>query len=123
MKSAATLTYENASLVIRTLLEQGVQDFCLAPGSRSTPLMLAISKLPKAQVHVHFDERGLGFFALGLAKASKRPVAILVTSGTAVINLLPALVEASLSHTPLILLSADRPHELRGLSGKPAPAV
>jgi 2-succinyl-5-enolpyruvyl-6-hydroxy-3-cyclohexene-1-carboxylate synthase len=113
MKKLPNLTHENASIVIRTLKEQGVEHFCLAPGSRSTPLMLAISKLQKKQVHVHFDERGLGFLALGLAKASKKPVAILVTSGTAVANLLPSIIEASLSHTPLILLSADRPPELR----------
>lgn len=102
-----------ASWLIDQLIQQGVGSFCMAPGSRSTPLMLAAVSHPKAKTHVHYDERGLGFFALGIAKASQKPVAIIVTSGTALGNLFPSVMEAYHSHTPLILLTADRPHELR----------
>ena len=113
MTDLGSFNLHRANLVIETLLAQGVKYFCLSPGSRSTPLMLAISKLPKELICVHFDERGLGFHALGFAKASNSPVAILVTTGTAVANLLPAVAEASASKIPLIILSADRPPELR----------
>ncbi len=99
--------------LIDQLIQQGVRSFCLAPGSRSTPLVQAAASHPKAKIHVHFDERGLGFFALGLAKAEQNPVALIVTSGTAVGNLTPSVMEASHSYTPLILLTADRPQELR----------
>lgn len=99
--------------IIRQLQEQGVQHFCIAPGSRSTPLALALAE-EQASYTTHFDERGLGFYALGFAKASNYPVAIIVTSGTAVGNLLPAVMEAWHDHVPLILLTADRPPELRG---------
>ncbi|MBS0627119.1 MAG: 2-succinyl-5-enolpyruvyl-6-hydroxy-3-cyclohexene-1-carboxylic-acid synthase, partial [Verrucomicrobia bacterium] len=113
MFDIASITLQRAHLIIDTLYELGVKYFCLAPGSRSTPLALALSRLPKECKCVHFDERGLGFHALGFAKASKTPVVIIVTTGTAVANLFPAIAEASLSRVPLILLSADRPSELR----------
>ena len=103
-----------ATHIIDECLNQGITHFCTAPGSRSTPLILALAKNKKAQVHIHFDERGLSFFALGLAKACKRPVAIITTSGSAVGNLLPALMEADNAHIPLILITADRPFELKG---------
>ncbi|MFA0676499.1 thiamine pyrophosphate-binding protein, partial [Vibrio sp. 10N.222.51.A6] len=71
----------------KTLLEElarsGIEHVCVAPGSRSTPLTLEAEANPKLTLHTHFDERGLGFFALGLAKASDKPVAVIVTSGTA----------------------------------------
>ena len=102
-----------AHLLIDTLFSLGVTYFCVAPGSRSTPLAIAIHALCQDNHCVHFDERGLAFHALGYAKAKKKPVAILVTSGTAVANLLPAVMEAHLSRIPLILLTADRPPELR----------
>lgn len=101
------------SWIIDQLVQQGVRHFCLAPGSRSTPLVSALLEHKKAEAHIHFDERGLGFFALGIAKATQKPVAVIVTSGTAVGNLLPAVMEGFYSYTPLILLTADRPHELR----------
>ncbi|MBU6446741.1 MAG: 2-succinyl-5-enolpyruvyl-6-hydroxy-3-cyclohexene-1-carboxylic-acid synthase, partial [Verrucomicrobia bacterium] len=104
------------SWMIDALVQQGVVHFCMAPGSRSTPLVSAAVCHPKAKTHVHYDERGLGFLALGLAKGCQKPVAVIVTSGTAVGNLLPAIMEAHHSHTPLILLTADRPHELRDCS-------
>lgn len=108
------------SWIIDQLVQQGVENFCIAPGSRSTPLVLAAINHKKAKLHVHFDERGLCFFALGIAKVKKTPAAIIVTSGTAVGNLLPAVMEAHHSNTPLILLTADRPSELRGCSANQA---
>jgi 2-succinyl-5-enolpyruvyl-6-hydroxy-3-cyclohexene-1-carboxylate synthase len=100
----------------RVLLEElsrlGVKDVCIAPGSRSTPLTLEADLHPSLSVHTHFDERGLGFFALGLAKTSEQPVAVIVTSGTAVANLLPAIVESGLTSEKLVVLTADRPQEL-----------
>ncbi len=100
----------------QTILEElsrfGVTDVCVAPGSRSTPLTLEADENSKLTLHTHFDERGLGFLALGLAKASTRPVAIVVTSGTAVANLLPAIAEAKLTGEKLVVLTADRPIEL-----------
>ncbi len=102
-----------ASWLIDQLAQQGVVHFCLSPGSRSTPLVIAASKHPKAKMYVHYDERGLGFFALGIAKAVLTPVVVIVTSGTAVGNLFPSVMEAYNSHIPLIFLTADRPHELR----------
>lgn len=101
-----------ARLILEELWRLGVRDLCIAPGSRSAPLTLAASEHPHLRSHCHFDERGLGFLALGLAKSSDRPVAVITTSGTAVANLYPAVIEARLSRVPLIILSADRPPEL-----------
>jgi 2-succinyl-5-enolpyruvyl-6-hydroxy-3-cyclohexene-1-carboxylate synthase len=95
------------------LVAAGVRDVVLCPGSRSTPMALALTAHPGLRPIVDLDERGAGFLALGLAKASRLPVAILVTSGTAAANLLPAVVEASLGRVPLLALTADRPPELR----------
>ncbi|WP_135458002.1 2-succinyl-5-enolpyruvyl-6-hydroxy-3-cyclohexene-1-carboxylic-acid synthase [Vibrio echinoideorum] len=99
-----------------TLLEElarsGVEHICVAPGSRSTPLTLEAEANSKLTLHTHFDERGLGFLALGLAKASDKPVAVIVTSGTAVSNLLPATAESGLTREKLILLTSDRPIDL-----------
>ena len=103
-----------SSLIIEELVRLGVRDICIAPGSRSTPLTLAAAANPAIRTHLHFDERGLGFLALGLAQGSQRPVAVIVTSGSAVANLLPAVVEARQSGIPLWLLTADRPAELIG---------
>ena len=99
-------------LIIGELVVNDIHHICIAPGSRSTPLVLAASRHPKLQIHTHFDERSLSYFALGLAKATRNPVAILTTSGTAGANLYPAIIEAHYSHTPLIILTADRPFEL-----------
>lgn len=101
-----------ASLMLEELVRLGVQHVCIAPGSRSTPLTLAAAKLTQLTIHTHFDERGLGFLALGLAKASQSPVAVIVTSGTAVANLLPAVAETGLTGEKLVLLTSDRPAEL-----------
>lgn len=101
-----------AAVLLETLTRHGVQDVCIAPGSRSTSLTLEAADNPKLTCHTHFDERGLGHLALGIAKVSKAPVAVIVTSGTAVANLYPALIEASLTGEKLVLLTADRPPEL-----------
>ncbi|MGP8308740.1 2-succinyl-5-enolpyruvyl-6-hydroxy-3-cyclohexene-1-carboxylic-acid synthase [Vibrio sp. YIC-376] len=98
----------------------GVEHVCIAPGSRSTPLTLEAVDNPNFTLHTHFDERGLGFMALGLAKASQSPVAVIVTSGTAVANLLPAIAEAKLTGEKLVLLTADRPIELVGCGANQA---
>ncbi len=99
--------------IAHELMAAGVAEVVVCPGSRSTPLALAVRAHPGLRVRVLLDERSAGFFALGLARASRRPVAVVVTSGTAAANLLPAVVEASLARVPLILLTADRPPELR----------
>ena len=108
----------------QTLLEEltrlDVEEVCIAPGSRSTPLTLEADANQKLTLHTHFDERGLGFLALGLAKASQKPVAVIVTSGTAVANLLPAIAESKLTGEKLVVLSADRPLELVGCGANQA---
>lgn len=105
-----------ASLIIEALYHRGVRHICIAPGSRSAPLTIAAAQFknqnPDLTLHCHFDERGLGFFALGLSKSNHQPVAVITTSGTAVSNLHPSIIEAYQTQTPLIILSADRPPEL-----------
>ncbi len=95
------------------LARSGVGDLCLCPGSRSTPLALLAMEHPAIRVWTHLDERSAAFFALGIAKARRAPVALLCTSGTAAVNFGPAVVEARYAHVPLIVLTADRPPELR----------
>ena len=112
MQPGDNLSLGWARLIIEELWRLGLRDLCFAPGSRSAPLTLAASQHGRLRCHSHFDERGLGFLALGLAKRSGRPVALVTTSGTAVANLYPAVVEARQSGVPLIVLSADRPPEL-----------
>ncbi|MBO3094271.1 2-succinyl-5-enolpyruvyl-6-hydroxy-3-cyclohexene-1-carboxylic-acid synthase [Cellulomonas dongxiuzhuiae] len=124
-----------ARVLVQALAALGVRDVVLAPGSRSAPLAYALADAalpdderpagaPALRLHVRIDERDAGFLALGLAKASvhagergpspARPVAVVTTSGTAVANLHPAVLEAHHAGLPLVLLTADRPHELRG---------
>jgi len=104
---------ERAKLVISELIKSSVRHFLIAPGSRSTPLTLAVAQNPLAESVVHFDERGLAFHGLGIAKSTGLPVCLICTSGTALMNFYPAVVEASKAMIPLIIISADRPPELR----------
>jgi 2-succinyl-5-enolpyruvyl-6-hydroxy-3-cyclohexene-1-carboxylate synthase len=99
--------------LVHGLVQAGVQHFCVCPGSRSTPLTLAIARHPDARMWLHLDERSAAFFGLGLAKARRSPVALVCTSGTAAANFFPAVVEAFHARVPLVVLTADRPHELR----------
>lgn len=110
--STSTFNRRWSAVLLEALTRHGVRHVCIAPGSRSTPLTLAAAENNAFICHTHFDERGLGHLALGLAKASGEPVAVIVTSGTAAANLYPALIEAGLTGERLILLTADRPPEL-----------
>jgi 2-succinyl-5-enolpyruvyl-6-hydroxy-3-cyclohexene-1-carboxylate synthase len=101
----------------------GLREVVLAPGSRSTPLAMAFFDLERqgrVRLHVRIDERSASFTALGLAKASRRPAAVLCTSGTAAANFHPAVIEADESGIPLLVLTADRPGELRGTGANQA---
>ncbi len=99
-------------VLIDELVRCGVRDLCLSPGSRSAPIALAAHGDDRIAVTVHTDERCGSFFALGLARAAGRPVALCCTSGTAGANYLPAVIEAAQSRIPLVILTADRPPEL-----------
>jgi 2-succinyl-5-enolpyruvyl-6-hydroxy-3-cyclohexene-1-carboxylate synthase len=102
-----------ASILVDELARSGLEAVCLAPGSRSTPLTLAFAAHPTIRIYRHLDERSAGFFALGMALATNKPVALVCTSGTAAANFHPAIIEAYYSHVPLLILTADRPPELR----------
>src|SRR4051794_12312131 len=104
-----------ASAFVEELARSGLRLAVISPGSRSTPLAVALWRQPEIGVSVIVDERSAGFFALGAAQASATPVAVLCTSGTAAANLHPAVAEADESGIPMIVLTADRPPELRGI--------
>ena len=106
-----------ATVLVDELARNGVREVVLCPGSRSAPLAYAVLAAERSgglRLHVRVDERSAGFLALGLARGSGNPVAVVTTSGTAVANLHPAVLEAHHAGVPLVVVSADRPHELRG---------
>ena len=109
-----------AATFVDELAQQGVEYAAVSPGSRSAPVAMALQRHPKIQVFVQIDERSGSFFALGLAKATGKPVVILCTSGTAAAEFHPAVVEAFHSRAPLIVLTADRPPELRDVGANQA---
>src|SRR5690625_1056693 len=102
------------------LVKNGLTDVVISPGSRSTPLAMTFTEHEDVNTWVIIDERSAAFFALGMAKQKKQPVAMLCTSGTAAANYFPAIVEAHYSRVPLLVLTADRPHELRDVGAPQA---
>jgi 2-succinyl-5-enolpyruvyl-6-hydroxy-3-cyclohexene-1-carboxylate synthase len=117
---AANPAHALALVLVDELARGGVTDAVLAPGSRSTALAMALHDEPRIRLHVEIDERAAGFLALGLARATGRPAPVVVTSGSAVANLHPAVVEADTGLVPLLLLTADRPPELRSTGANQA---
>jgi 2-succinyl-5-enolpyruvyl-6-hydroxy-3-cyclohexene-1-carboxylate synthase len=118
MTSQTTAT-ELARAVVQSCLDSGVENVVISPGSRNAPLSWAFAQAEKVgliKIQVRIDERDAGFLALGIAKATRKPVPVVVTSGSAVANLMPAIVEAFHSAIPVIVLSADRPESARGKS-------
>ncbi len=106
-------TYACTGAFVDELARSGLHHAVICPGSRSTPLAMTFASHPTIRCWMHVDERSAAFFALGMAKRSNEPVALLCTSGTAAANFLPAIVEAHLTHVPLLVLTSDRPPELR----------
>ena len=100
-------------LIIEELVRHDTECFCISPGSRSTPLTVAVAKNPRAKSVIFYDERAAAYYALGHARASGRPAVLICTSGTAAANYLPAVIEASVDQIPLLVLTSDRPPELR----------
>jgi 2-succinyl-5-enolpyruvyl-6-hydroxy-3-cyclohexene-1-carboxylate synthase len=111
--NAPNVTYRWTRLLVDEFVRTGVTTFFVAPGSRSTPLTVAAARHPEATVVLHVDERGTAFAVLGYGRAHDTPAAWVTTSGTAVANGQPAVVEASVDAVPMVLLTADRPPELR----------
>src|SRR3954452_11469587 len=111
----ATDTYLGLRAFADELARCGLREACTSPGSRSPPLVLSLAREPRIRATSHIDERSGSFFALGLAKATGLPVALACTSGTAAANYAPAVIEAHEARVPLLVLTADRPPELREL--------
>jgi 2-succinyl-5-enolpyruvyl-6-hydroxy-3-cyclohexene-1-carboxylate synthase len=106
------INYAWSGLLVEELVRLGVSGFVLSPGSRNSPLALSVAQHEGTRYWVHFDERGAGFFALGLARRSGKPAVLICTSGSAAANYWPAVVEAEASGVPVIIITADRPPEL-----------
>src|ERR1700735_5401517 len=115
--STSMMTATGSYPLLRALCDElarcGVEHACTSPGSRSTPIVLSLVREPRIRCWSHIDERCAGFFAVGAARASGRAAAVTCTSGAAPTNLLPAVTEAWWARVPLIVLTADRPAELR----------
>lgn len=111
----AQIMFEYIANFVDELVQQGVRSVVISPGSRSTPLAMIVHEHPDMDVWVQIDERSASFFALGLAKVKQQPVVLLCSSGSATANYYPAIIEASMARVPIIVLTADRPHELRGV--------
>ena len=94
-------------LIIDVLYKNGLRHVCISPGSRNTPLILAFLSHKNINCYSHLDERSAGFFGLGIAMKTNSPAAVICTSGTAVANLLPSVIEADLNRIPLLIISAD----------------
>ena len=103
-----------AAVVLDAAVAAGVREVVVCPGSRSAPLALCAARDPRVRVHTRIDERSAAFFALGVARVTGRPAVVVMTSGTAVANCLPAVIEAAHAHVPLVVASADRPARLVG---------
>jgi 2-succinyl-5-enolpyruvyl-6-hydroxy-3-cyclohexene-1-carboxylate synthase len=116
-RDAPIMTATDSYMLLRAFCDElarcGMRHACTSPGSRSTPIMLSLVREPRIHCWSHVDERCAGFFALGAAKASGLPLAVTCTSGTAAANLSPAVIEAHQARVPMIVLTADRPAELR----------
>src|SRR5437867_12188516 len=112
-QDSANPTYVYIGAFVNELQRAGVRNVVICPGSRSTPLALAFAAQAGIRTWMQVDERSAAYFGLGMAKQLRQPVALLCTSGTAAANFMPALVEAKLTHVPLLVLTADRPYELR----------
>ena len=113
LNEAPNLNFLWASLIVEECVRNGVDFFSVAPGSRSAPLAWAVATGGPLEYNVHFDERGAAFQALGYAKSVGRPAVFICSSGTALVNALPAVAEAAYAHVPLLLITADRPPELQ----------
>src|SRR5699024_116091 len=112
MNHTEILTRYTANFVDE-LTKSGLKHVVISPGSRSTPLAMTMCEHEKIKEWIAVDERSAAYFALGMAKQTKNPVALICTSGTAAANYFPAVIEAHYNRVPLIVLTADRPHELR----------
>src|ERR1700710_2895690 len=110
-----TDTYIGLRAFVDELVRCGLRPACTSPGSRNTPLALTLARERRLRTTSHIDERCASFFALGVAKASGVPAALACTSGTAAANYLPAVIEAYEARVPLLVLTADRPPELRDI--------
>lgn len=105
---------------VKSLYDYGIHEIVISPGSRSTPVAIACELHPRMKTYIHPDERSAAFYALGLMKATNKPVAILCTSGTAASNYMPAVSECFISNMPLVIITSDRPHELRNVGAPQA---
>src|SRR5260370_10835192 len=114
------IPYTFAATFVDELAAQGVEYACVSPGSRSAPIAMALQRHPRIKVIIHIDERSGWFFGLGIGKATGKPAVLLCTSGTAAAEFHPAVVEASYSGTPLIVITADRPPELQDVGANQA---